>query len=150
MKEILNYLLDVLFVFVCSLSSPQVQAAPWWLPVKGADWLHPEGPDSTIRTDRWTDSVYINSKYSSLYHVMFVWFHKDVNLVTTTAFDRILYGPAIRVQGLDSRNKLVVNQWPKWESWLLLACHLQFSCCPDSCEIGSMVKNLHKNLTFVF
>ena len=22
--------------------------APWWLPVKGADWLHPEGPDSSI------------------------------------------------------------------------------------------------------
>lgn len=29
-----------------------VEAAPWWLPVKGADWLHPEGPDSTVRTDR--------------------------------------------------------------------------------------------------
>ncbi|XP_051687875.1 formylglycine-generating enzyme isoform X1 [Oryctolagus cuniculus] len=26
-----------------------VAAAPWWLPVKGADWRHPEGPDSTIR-----------------------------------------------------------------------------------------------------
>lgn len=25
-----------------------VAAAPWWLPVKGADWRHPEGPDSTI------------------------------------------------------------------------------------------------------
>ncbi|XP_020500767.2 formylglycine-generating enzyme [Labrus bergylta] len=24
-----------------------VAAAPWWLPVKGADWKHPEGPDST-------------------------------------------------------------------------------------------------------
>ncbi|XP_061114600.1 formylglycine-generating enzyme isoform X2 [Conger conger] len=29
----------------------KVAAAPWWLPVKGADWRHPEGPDSTI-TDR--------------------------------------------------------------------------------------------------
>ncbi|XP_071806107.1 formylglycine-generating enzyme-like [Asterias amurensis] len=28
-----------------------VAAAPWWLPVKGADWKHPEGPDSHI-TDR--------------------------------------------------------------------------------------------------
>ncbi|KAK2091534.1 Formylglycine-proteinrating enzyme [Saguinus oedipus] len=27
----------------------QVAAAPWWLPVKGANWRHPEGPDSTIR-----------------------------------------------------------------------------------------------------
>ncbi|KAM9374461.1 formylglycine-generating enzyme [Phaethornis superciliosus] len=25
-----------------------VAAAPWWLPVKGANWKHPEGPDSTI------------------------------------------------------------------------------------------------------
>ncbi|XP_071960807.1 formylglycine-generating enzyme-like [Antedon mediterranea] len=25
-----------------------VAAAPWWLPVKGADWRHPEGPDSNI------------------------------------------------------------------------------------------------------
>lgn len=26
-----------------------VAAAPWWLPVKGANWKHPEGPDSDIR-----------------------------------------------------------------------------------------------------
>ncbi|XP_015442654.1 sulfatase-modifying factor 1 [Pteropus alecto] len=26
----------------------EVAAAPWWLPVKGADWRHPEGPDSTV------------------------------------------------------------------------------------------------------
>uniref|UniRef100_A0A8C1X403 Sulfatase modifying factor 1 n=1 Tax=Cyprinus carpio TaxID=7962 RepID=A0A8C1X403_CYPCA len=26
----------------------EVAAAPWWSPVKGADWRHPEGPDSTI------------------------------------------------------------------------------------------------------
>ncbi|KAL2091470.1 hypothetical protein ACEWY4_013733 [Coilia grayii] len=25
-----------------------VAAAPWWLPVKGANWRHPEGPGSTI------------------------------------------------------------------------------------------------------
>ncbi|XP_036905443.1 formylglycine-generating enzyme isoform X6 [Sturnira hondurensis] len=25
-----------------------VAAAPWWLPVKGANWRHPEGPDSTV------------------------------------------------------------------------------------------------------
>ncbi|XP_049622258.1 formylglycine-generating enzyme [Suncus etruscus] len=25
-----------------------VAAAPWWLPVKGASWRHPEGPDSTL------------------------------------------------------------------------------------------------------
>nr|XP_054751108.1 formylglycine-generating enzyme-like [Lytechinus pictus] len=28
--------------------SQVVAAAPWWLPVKGADWRHPEGPDSDI------------------------------------------------------------------------------------------------------
>ncbi|BFZ08163.1 hypothetical protein BsWGS_11202 [Bradybaena similaris] len=26
-----------------------VAAAPWWLPVDGADWRHPEGPDSDIK-----------------------------------------------------------------------------------------------------
>ncbi|KAK3803123.1 hypothetical protein RRG08_028042 [Elysia crispata] len=26
-----------------------VAAAPWWLPVDGADWRHPEGPDSDLR-----------------------------------------------------------------------------------------------------
>ncbi|XP_059161333.1 formylglycine-generating enzyme-like [Physella acuta] len=26
-----------------------VAAAPWWLPVEGADWRHPEGPDSNIK-----------------------------------------------------------------------------------------------------
>ena len=25
-----------------------VAAAPWWLPVQGADWRHPEGPDSDV------------------------------------------------------------------------------------------------------
>ncbi|CAN7937620.1 unnamed protein product [Ixodes hexagonus] len=42
-----------------------VAAAPWWLPVKGANWRHPEGPDSTIshRMDHpvihvsWNDAV---------------------------------------------------------------------------------------------
>jgi sulfatase modifying factor 1 len=26
-----------------------VAAAPWWLPVKGCNWRHPEGPDSDIK-----------------------------------------------------------------------------------------------------
>ncbi|KAM6170563.1 formylglycine-generating enzyme [Rhynchocyon petersi] len=42
-----------------------VAAAPWWLPVKGANWRHPEGPDSTVlhRLDHpvlhvsWNDAV---------------------------------------------------------------------------------------------
>uniref|UniRef100_A0A8D2Q0M1 Formylglycine-generating enzyme n=2 Tax=Zosterops lateralis melanops TaxID=1220523 RepID=A0A8D2Q0M1_ZOSLA len=42
-----------------------VAAAPWWLPVKGASWKHPEGPDSSIssRMDHpvlhvsWNDAV---------------------------------------------------------------------------------------------
>ncbi|XP_042879309.1 formylglycine-generating enzyme-like isoform X2 [Penaeus japonicus] len=42
-----------------------VAAAPWWVPVKGADWRHPEGPDSNIsdRMDHpvvhvsWNDAV---------------------------------------------------------------------------------------------
>ncbi|KAJ8408163.1 hypothetical protein AAFF_G00263910 [Aldrovandia affinis] len=36
---------------VKSQISQAVAAAPWWLPVRGADWRHPEGPDSSI-TDR--------------------------------------------------------------------------------------------------
>ncbi|XP_052285712.1 formylglycine-generating enzyme-like [Dreissena polymorpha] len=42
-----------------------VAAAPWWLPVDGADWRHPEGPDTSIedRMDHpvlhvsWNDAV---------------------------------------------------------------------------------------------
>lgn len=42
-----------------------VANAPWWLPVKGADWKHPEGPDSDIegRMDHpvvhvsWNDAI---------------------------------------------------------------------------------------------
>ncbi|KAG8189550.1 hypothetical protein JTE90_008510 [Oedothorax gibbosus] len=45
--------------------SQAVAAAPWWLPVKGADWRHPEGVDSNIeeRMDHpvihvsWNDAV---------------------------------------------------------------------------------------------
>ncbi|GIY08580.1 formylglycine-generating enzyme [Caerostris darwini] len=45
--------------------SQAVAAAPWWLPVKGADWRHPEGIDSNIeeRMDHpvihvsWNDAV---------------------------------------------------------------------------------------------
>ncbi|KAL5014398.1 hypothetical protein ScPMuIL_008668 [Solemya velum] len=45
--------------------SQAVASAPWWLPVKGADWRHPEGPDTNIK-DRmdhpvqhvsWNDAV---------------------------------------------------------------------------------------------
>lgn len=39
------------FVLRCNW---QVAAAPWWLPVKGAYWRRPEGPDSHIR-DRYTN-----------------------------------------------------------------------------------------------
>ncbi|XP_038666682.1 formylglycine-generating enzyme isoform X3 [Scyliorhinus canicula] len=33
---------------VKSTITQAVAAAPWWLPVKGASWKHPEGPDSNI------------------------------------------------------------------------------------------------------
>ncbi|XP_071374344.1 formylglycine-generating enzyme [Centroberyx affinis] len=55
----------VLSETVKSQISQAVAAAPWWLPVKGANWRHPEGPDSNI-TDRldhpvlhvsWADAV---------------------------------------------------------------------------------------------
>ena len=31
-----------------STISQAVRDAPWWLPVKGANWRHPEGPDSDV------------------------------------------------------------------------------------------------------
>uniref|UniRef100_A0A8C7F0R6 Formylglycine-generating enzyme n=1 Tax=Oncorhynchus kisutch TaxID=8019 RepID=A0A8C7F0R6_ONCKI len=51
---------------VKSQISQAVAAAPWWLPVRGADWRHPEGPDSSITDSRldhpvlhvsWQDAV---------------------------------------------------------------------------------------------
>ncbi|XP_066554245.1 formylglycine-generating enzyme [Amia ocellicauda] len=36
--------------------SQAVAAAPWWLPVKGANWRHPEGPDSSM-SDRFNHPV---------------------------------------------------------------------------------------------
>ena len=29
-----------------------VAGVPWWLPVEGADWLHPEGPDRNVVTEQ--------------------------------------------------------------------------------------------------
>ena len=39
---------------IAGLERSAVAAAPWWIPVDGSDWLHPEGPDSnlTSRGDR--------------------------------------------------------------------------------------------------
>ncbi|KRF05993.1 hypothetical protein ASG89_19805 [Paenibacillus sp. Soil766] len=34
----------------------KVQQTPWWWVVEGADWLHPEGPDSHVE-DRWDHPV---------------------------------------------------------------------------------------------
>ncbi len=31
--------------------------APWWLPVKGADWKHPEGPFGRGLEGRWEHPV---------------------------------------------------------------------------------------------
>ena len=33
---------------VSALITQSVAAVPWWLPVNGADWMHPEGPDRNI------------------------------------------------------------------------------------------------------
>lgn len=34
-----------------------VKDAPWWLPVDGSSWLHPEGPDTNI-VDRFVLYLY--------------------------------------------------------------------------------------------
>ncbi|CAL1289711.1 unnamed protein product [Larinioides sclopetarius] len=61
-----SFVLDVLLSEkVRETITQAVAAAPWWLPVKGADWRHPEGPDSSIteRMDHpvihvsWNDAV---------------------------------------------------------------------------------------------
>ncbi len=44
-----SFVLDILLSEkVQSEISQAVKDAPWWLPVQGASWLHPEGKDSTI------------------------------------------------------------------------------------------------------
>ena len=41
-------------ILFASLSKEEIKQAvadaPWWLPVDGADWRHPEGPDSDIKS----------------------------------------------------------------------------------------------------
>lgn len=37
---------------VSSKITQSVAAVPWWLPVEGADWMHPEGPDRNILTEQ--------------------------------------------------------------------------------------------------
>ncbi|KAA0186468.1 hypothetical protein HAZT_HAZT007614 [Hyalella azteca] len=41
---------------VKSTITQAVAAAPWWLPVKGTDWRHPTGPDSSLK-DAWHEPV---------------------------------------------------------------------------------------------
>lgn len=39
-----------------------VKDAPWWVPVKGANWKHPEGEDSNINGNMTNDVlIYVNS-----------------------------------------------------------------------------------------
>ncbi|OAS14299.1 formylglycine-generating enzyme family protein [Paenibacillus oryzisoli] len=50
----------VFHLFVSEATAAQVQnkvqQTPWWWVVEGADWLHPEGPDSHVE-DRWDHPV---------------------------------------------------------------------------------------------
>ena len=44
-------ILKILFASLYKEEIKQAVAdAPWWLPVDGADWRHPEGPDSDIKS----------------------------------------------------------------------------------------------------
>lgn len=42
----------------CLSCNCQVAAAPWWVPVNGADWRHPEGPDSDLKDRYITHTMY--------------------------------------------------------------------------------------------
>ncbi len=44
-----------------------VYAAPWWCKVKGADWLHPEGPDSSIEERQNYPVVHVSWQDASAY-----------------------------------------------------------------------------------
>lgn len=37
-----------------------VAAAPWWLPVKGADWRHPFGPDTDIKESMYNPVLHVS------------------------------------------------------------------------------------------
>ena len=41
-----------------------VKDAPWWLPVKGANWRHPEGPDSDVFADGRDDHPVVHVSYN--------------------------------------------------------------------------------------
>jgi sulfatase modifying factor 1 len=46
---------DTLSPQVLSSIDKQVAAVPWWVPVQGASWLHPNGPDGDIISDHLLD-----------------------------------------------------------------------------------------------
>ena len=37
---------------VSATITQSVAAVPWWLPVEGADWMHPEGPDRNVEIEK--------------------------------------------------------------------------------------------------
>ncbi|CAL4191245.1 unnamed protein product, partial [Meganyctiphanes norvegica] len=47
-KFLENFEYEVMIKFRGTVENA-VAAAPWWVPVKGADWKHPEGPDSSLK-----------------------------------------------------------------------------------------------------
>lgn len=50
-----------------------VAAAPWWLPVDGADWKHPEGPESnitgTVGLSNLGEDLYLHRDYRLGYNI---------------------------------------------------------------------------------
>ena len=53
-SESIGKIFVILKILFASLPKEEIKQAvadaPWWLPVDGADWRHPEGPDSDIKS----------------------------------------------------------------------------------------------------
>lgn len=50
-----------------SVADARIPEAPWWLSVEGADWAHPEGPSSDVRTRSNHPVVHVSWNDASAY-----------------------------------------------------------------------------------
>ena len=68
----------------------QVKSVPWWLPVEGADWRHPEGRDSSIETRMDHPVVHVSHNDAKLFCE---W--AQMRLPTEAEFERVMKGMCV-------------------------------------------------------